>query len=85
MFRALYRVFTRPIQWSSVRSLFQKRRTEGPLSVPDFQATKMVRRKDDPESVWGRDAVDVSENPIDTLPAELREELERSHRGRLPE
>jgi hypothetical protein len=73
--------FTRPMRLSDVQRAWRVLRRAGNTprepdrATPDFEPTRLLERSTYVDA-WGRSQdVDVSEQPIETLPAELRDEF----------
>ncbi len=79
--RLIVLFFTRPLKIADFgilkRGLLRRKGNELGQTQPDFQPTQMVHRPGDALDAWGRPAhgIEVSEEPLHTLPADLQEEL----------
>ena len=78
--------FTQPVTRARVLSVVKRLRDGAPSKIPDFEATKMFDRPD-PLEGWqaSNTSMDVKEAPLDTLPAELQEELTGAKQRREPD
>lgn len=74
--RLIAAFFTQPVTAARIVALARRLRHGAPAKVPDFEATKMFDRPD-PLAGWhpSDSSVEVKEAPLDTLPAELQDEL----------
>ena len=60
-------------------------RAESKQAPMDFEATRLVERPEDGLDAWGRSRqVEVSEEPFDTLPAALQDELRSGRNLKTP-
>jgi len=88
LFRWLVVFFSRPIRLSdgaAILRLFKKRRAAAiePEDKNDFRPTRPSSFRDDPSRDHWPDrrpvaAIEISEQPLDTLPAELQDELRQT-------
>jgi hypothetical protein len=92
IWRPISLFFTRPLRLADIGNawkwLRQSRKKPQPMSPPktspDFEPTRVVQRagRADDGDDWRRleQGVDISEEPLDTLPADLQEELGKRQR-----
>lgn len=77
--RLLILFFTRPIRLADLGTAWHSLRRQpvkNTSRTPDFEPTRMINRPEDVVDAWGRShQVDVSEEPLHTLPAALQDEF----------